>query len=372
MNVDGYVARGMVGRPVEDPSVPQRVLVAGGAGFIGSHLAQRLLGEGHFVRVADVVPNEYFAPEEYCSEFVEADLRKVEACRKVCEGMDWIFCLAADMGGMGFIHSNNSVILYNSTMITLSMIEGARQAGAKRFFFASSACVYNEANQEDPNSADLTENLAWPAKPQDGYGLEKLYGEEVCLSYGRDFNMETRIARFHNIYGERGTWKGGREKVPAAFCRKAIASTSTFEMWGDGLQSRSFCHVDDCVEGILRLFYSPFVLPINLGSSEMVNMRQLAQLVMSFEGKDLELDHIPGPEGVRGRNSDNTVIKAVLGWEPQISLADGMRRAYNWIKAQIDAEIEASGELDIETLYATSRVVAQQEPEGDEFAARAE
>merc|ERR1711916_38374 len=363
-----YVETGRTGSVIEDALThSRRVLVAGGAGFIGSHLAKRLKEEGHFVRVADVQCNEYFEETEYCSEYIQADLRDGEACKRVCEGMDWVFMLAADMGGMGYIKSNNAVILYNSAMITLSMIEAARQAGVKRYFYSSSACVYNEANQLDPECADLTEDMAWPARPQDGYGLEKLYGEEIAIAYAEDFpGFETRIARFHNIYGPQGTWKGGREKAPAAFCRKAIVSTDSFEMWGDGLQSRSFTFIDDCVEGVLRLFYSDFAKPINIGSDEMISMLDFARLALSLAGKDdLPFHHIEGPEGVRGRNSENSVIKAVLGWAPSVSLKDGLSATFDWIKTQVDSDI-ANG-VDVQAEYGMSKIAAREIVEGQAF-----
>eukprot|EP01111_Echinosteliopsis_oligospora_P007150 TRINITY_DN2181_c0_g1_i1.p1 TRINITY_DN2181_c0_g1~~TRINITY_DN2181_c0_g1_i1.p1 ORF type:complete len:340 (+),score=111.58 TRINITY_DN2181_c0_g1_i1:87-1106(+) len=335
-----------------------RILVAGGGGFIGSHLAKRLKSEGHHVICADWKKNEYFKEEEFCSEFLLVDLRTLENCQKACKDVEWVFNLAADMGGMGFIQSNHSVILYNNCMISFNMLEAARQSGVKKFFYSSSACVYPEYKQTIEDVAALKEGDAWPAQPQDAYGLEKLATEELCMHYEKDFGMECRIARFHNIYGPQGTWKGGREKAPAAFCRKAIVASDTFEMWGDGKQTRSFCLVDDCVEGILRLMNSKYNKPINLGSDEMVSMNRMAEMVLSFEGKDkkVNIKHIPGPEGVRGRNSDNDIIKQELGWAPSIKLEDGLRKLYFWMKTQIEAE---KGE---NTNYGTSVVVAARAP----------
>jgi GDP-D-mannose 3',5'-epimerase len=227
----------------------------------------------------------------------------------------------------------------------MNMLEAARRGGATHFFYSSSACVYNEAKQEDPNNPGLIESDAWPARPQDMYGLEKLYSEEMALAYGRDFPIEIRIARFHNIYGPRGTWKGGREKAPAAFCRKALTSKEYFEMWGDGKQTRSFTFIDDCVEGVLRLMYSDCKVPINLGTTRMVDMNEFATIAMSFENKNLPIKHIDGPMGVRGRTSNNELIKKELGWEPTIPIEVGLKETYFWIKEQIEAEEKAGKDV---------------------------
>jgi GDP-D-mannose 3',5'-epimerase len=240
-------------------------------------------------------------------------------------------------------------------MISFNMLEAARQNSVKRYFYSSTACVYNEALQMDPSNPGLTEDMAWPARPQDTYGLEKLYAEEMAIAYAKDFPIKTRIARYHNVYGPRGTWKGGREKVPAAFCRKAIVSTEEFEVWGDGLQTRSFMFIEDCVEGSIRIMLSDCEVPLNLGTDEMIDMNDFAKLAMSFEGKELPIKHIPGPQGVRGRNSDNTMIKAKLGWAPSISIKDGMKRTITWIKDQIENE-KAEGKLGN---YKTSEIVVQ-------------
>jgi len=332
-----------------------RVCVGGGGGFIGSHLARRLLKEGHHVVVADWNRNEYFKQEDFCSEFHHVDLRILDNCFKVTKDCDWVFNLAADMGGMGFIQSNHSVIMWNNTMVSFNMLEAARRNNVKRFFYSSSACVYPEHIQEKEDIPGLKEVDAWPAKPQDAYGLEKLVGEEIAMHYARDFNMESRLARFHNIFGPQGTWKGGREKAPAAFCRKVLAASTEIEIWGNGLQTRSFCFVDECVEGILRLMRSDYPYPLNLGSDEMVSMNQMVDMILTIEGRNLTKKHIPGPEGVRGRNSDNQLIKQVLGWAPSMKLIDGLRRTYPWIKQQIEAE-KAKG---INNDYSKSTVVAQ-------------
>lgn len=329
-------------------SEKKRVLVTGGGGFIGSHLARRLKKEGHYVRIADWKRDHYFEEKEICDEFLDLDLRDLANCMKASEGVEWVFDLAADMGGMGFIQSNHSVILYNNTMISFNLVEAARRCGVKRFFYSSSACIYPEHKQLDTDNPGLKEDDAWPANPQDAYGLEKLVAEELCKHYMKDFQIEFRVARFHNIYGPHGTWKGGREKAPAAFCRKAITSQNEFEMWGDGKQTRSFCYIDDCVEGILRLFHSDVREPLNIGSEEMVDMNTMASLALKFAGKSIPIKHIPGPEGVRGRNSDNTKIRKVLGWAPSISLEDGLHRTFKWIQARVD-EDKASG-LDVSNL----------------------
>jgi GDP-D-mannose 3',5'-epimerase len=331
-----------------------KILVAGGGGFIGSHLARRLKNEGHWVRVADWKENEYFKHEEFCNEFQLLDLRDLNNCLTATKDIEWVFNLAADMGGMGFIQSNHALILYNNTMISFNVAEAARRNGVKRFFYSSSACIYPEYKQKETVIPPLKESDAWPAQPQDAYGLEKLVTEELCIHYGKEFPMEFRIARFHNIYGPQGTWKGGREKAPAAFCRKVIASEKEFEMWGDGLQTRSFCYVDDCVEGIIRIMNSDYKLPLNLGSEEMVTMNDMAKLVMEIGSKQLNIKHIPGPEGVRGRNSDNTLIRQVLGWAPGISLREGLTRVYPWIKAQIEEERKFGGDI---AQFGSSKVV---------------
>lgn len=326
---------------------PRRVLVAGAGGFIGSHFARKLKRMGHHIVAADWKENEHFKRDEFCDEFVLADLRGLDACLKACQGCEWVFCFAADMGGMGFIQSNHSRIMYNNTMISYNMIEAARQVGTvNRFFYASSACIYPNGKQLEVDNPGLKESDAWPADPQDAYGLEKLASEEMCKHYGLDNpGMEFRVVRFHNIYGPHGTWKGGREKAPAAFIRKALVSKDSFEMWGDGQQTRSFCYIDDAIEGVWRLFCSDFREPLNVGSDEMVTMNSMAETAMQLAQRpQLPICHIPGPEGVRGRNSDNTLIRQVLGWAPSITLEDGMQRTMEWIRQQLESGQPNDGE----------------------------
>jgi len=339
-----------------------KVLIGGGGGFIGSHLARRLKHDGFYVVVADWQENKYFKQEEFCHEFHKVDLRSLDVCLKVMQGCEHVYNLAADMGGMGFIQSNHSVILYNNTMISFNMLEAARRVHAKKFFYSSSACIYPEYKQTDEANPGLKESDAWPAAPQDAYGLEKLVSEELCKHYMKDFGIEVHVARFHNIYGTHGTWKGGREKAPAAFCRKVIASDKEFEMWGDGKQTRSFCYVDDCVEGIIRLMNSNVYEPINLGSEEMISMNDMATLVMGFDNKKLTIRHIPGPEGVRGRNSDNALIRQRLGWEPSIKLADGIKRLYDWLKIQIETEKKSGVDISV---YGSSKIVTNRTPDSN-------
>lgn len=332
-----------------------RVCVAGAGGFIGSHLAKRLKSEGHFVVACDWKRNEYMPEGMFCDEFHLVDLRVYESCKHVTAGCNHVFNFAADMGGIGFIQSNHAVILYNNTMVSFNMLEASRQNKVERYFFASSACCYPtfKLGNPDINSEGLKESDAWPAQPEDAYGLEKLSSEELCMHYMREFGIECRIARFHGIYGPYGTWKGGREKSAAAFCRKVLTSDNEVEIWGDGEQTRTYTYIDDCVEGVLRITKSNYRQPLNLGSSELVSMNELLRLVMSFEDKCLEVKHIPGPQGARGRNSDNTLILSHLGWEPTISLHDGLSLTYEWIKTQIAKELSEGNDV---SQYATSKV----------------
>ncbi|CAF3430152.1 unnamed protein product [Rotaria socialis] len=339
-----------------------RILVAGGAGFIGTHLARRLLEEGHYVICADWKRSEYFQEEEFCTQFLHMDLRVLHNCLVATKGCDWVFNLAADMGGMGYIQSNNSVILFNNTMVSFNVIEAARQNDVQRFFYASSACVYPRHVQTKENVEALKEEQAWPAQPQDAYGLEKLVSEEITMHYAKDFpKMQTKIARFHNVYGPQGQWKGGREKAPAALCRKVLVAHEgenhgVVTVWGDGKQTRSYCYITDCIDGIMRLMQSDYSQPLNIGSDEMVSVNDLVGIICDLEQVTVTLTHIPGPEGVRGRNSDNTLIKKVLNWAPSTTLSQGLRSTYKFIKSGL--EIEKKNGIDIST-YASSIVVPQ-------------
>ena len=329
------------------------ICITGGGGFIGHHLARRLKSQGHYVRVVDI-RREYLKDSD-CDEFLLLDLRNLENCILATTGCDWVFSLAADMGGMGFIQTNQSLILYNNTMISFNTLEASRRNGVKRFFYSSSACCYPEHIQDDPNVTALAEDTAWPANPQELYGLEKIVTEQLVMRYAIDFGMTTRIARFHNIYGPEGTWTGGREKAPAAFCRKVLAAVDgQVEIWGDGVQTRSFCYIEDCLDGILRIMESDFPEPLNLGSDYLISMNDFIQLVAKVGNKTISVKNILGPQGVRGRNSDNTLIEQVLGWVPTTSLEDGITETYKWIE---QAMADASGDED----YSKSKIVETSE-----------
>jgi nucleoside-diphosphate-sugar epimerase len=319
-----------------------KVLVAGAAGFIGSHLVRYLRARGYYVRGVDIREPE-FGPVE-ADEFQLLDLRELESCLAATEGVSEVYQLAADMGGMGYISSHHSRILRNNALINLHMIEAARRSHVQRYLYTSSACVYPEYRQTSTDVTPLREEDAYPAQPQDAYGWEKLLTEKLCEYYASDHGMETRTVRFHNIFGPRGTWDGGREKAPAALCRKiAVAKltrTRHIEIWGDGLQTRSFCYIDDCVEGLHRLMRSDHRDPINLGQDRMVSIDELADMISAIAGVRIEKVHVPGPQGVRGRNSDNTRLRAVLGWEPTVSLEEGLTLTYAWIEDQVLAGLE--------------------------------
>jgi len=313
-----------------------RVLVTGAGGFIGHHLVTCLKKAGYWVRGVDLKRPEYTDVD--ADEFEILDLRRWDACLQATRGVDHVYALAADMGGMGFISANHATILRNNALINLHTIDAARINGVERYLYSSSACIYPDHLQTNADVTPLAEEDAYPANPQDAYGWEKLITEKLCEYYTSDFGLDTRTVRFHNIYGPYGTYDGGREKAPAAMCRKvALADNGgTIEMWGDGEQTRSFCYVDDCVEGIYRLMQSDYTAPLNLGTDHMVTINELARTVIDVSGKsDISIKHIDGPQGVRGRNSDNSRLRAVLGWEPQISLRDGIAETYRWIEKQV-------------------------------------
>ncbi len=312
----------------------RRVLVSGAGGFIGHHLVSRLKKDGFWVRGVDIKRPE-FEPTR-ADEFHLLDLRRWENCLEATEGIEEVYALAADMGGMGFISENHAEILHNNALINIHTLDAARENGVRRYFYASSACIYPEHLQTDTDVVPLKESDAYPAQPQDAYGWEKLISERLSTHYREDHGIETRIARFHNIYGPLGTWRGGREKAPAAICRKIakVKSGETMEVWGDGAQTRSFCYVDDCVEGIIRLMRSDFREPLNVGSEEMVSIDELVGIIAKIAGKEVEIEHVDGPMGVRGRNSDNSLCRRVLGWEPRSDLATGLVPTYEWIEQQ--------------------------------------
>jgi nucleoside-diphosphate-sugar epimerase len=314
----------------------ERVVVTGAGGFIGHHMVTHLKEQGYWVRGVDLKHPEFTDTD--ADEFEIHDLRRWDECLHAIRGADHVYALAADMGGMGFIHTNHATILRNNALINIHTIDAARVHGAARYLYSSSACVYPEHLQMDADVVPLKEDDAYPANPQDAYGWEKLIAERLCEYYTDEFGIATRTVRFHNVYGPYGTYDGGREKVPAALCRKvaAAASGGTIEIWGDGEQTRSFCYIDDCIEGIYRLMQSDHGAPINLGTDRMVSINELAHIVIEISGKhDIGLQHVSGPQGVRGRNSDNDRLREVLGWEPAVSLEDGLAPTYRWIEKQV-------------------------------------
>ncbi len=318
-------------------SKQKRILVTGAGGFIGHHLVTQLKKDGHWVRGADIKYPEY-APSD-ADEMEIHDLRKEAACLLATRGgIDEIYNLAADMGGIGFITANHALIAHNNILINAHMLEAAHQNAVPRFLFSSSACVYNQALQKNPDVAPLKEEDAYPADPEPGYGWEKLYAEEMCKYYYMDYKMETRIVRFHNVYGPLGTYDGGREKAPAAISRKiALAKDGdSIEVWGDGEQTRSFMLVDDCVEGLKRIMASDYRDALNLGTDELVTINGLVDIIAKAAGKTIHKKHnLTGPQGVRGRNSDNSRTRRTLGWEPKISLETGLAVTYKWIESEV-------------------------------------
>lgn len=344
----------------------KKVIVLGGGGFIGGHLAKRLKSEGHWVRVCDIKRHEYFNQDEICNEFIVGDLRDPNVVSLVIDDtIDEVYQLAADMGGAGYIFTgeNDANVMHNSSLINLNVVKECSNKGVKKVFYSSSACMYPEHNQMDPNNPNLEESSAYPANPDSEYGWEKLFSERLYLAFHKNYGLDVRIARFHNIFGPQGTWKGGKEKSPAAMCRKAseindwdkIPGQSRpeyeLEVWGDGQQTRSFLYVDECVEAVLKHMESDFIGPVNIGSEEMVTINQLAQMAIDISGKSITIKNLDGedflnkygfkcPIGVRGRNSDNKLFKEKVGWESKSKLIEGMKKTYQWINEQVQKEQE--------------------------------
>lgn len=317
----------------------KKTLVCGAGGFIGGHLVNRLKEEGYWVRGVDLKENEY--GNMNADEFIKGDLRDPELVKKVVtDDLDEIYQLAADMGGAGFVFTgdNDADIMHNSALCNLNVLEVAKDRGIKKIFYSSSACMYPEYNQMDPDNPKCSEDSAYPAAPDSEYGWEKLFSERLYLTYMRNHGIDVKVARFHNIFGPQGTWDGGREKAPAALCRKVAEAPEggTIEVWGDGKQTRSFLLVDQCVEGIRRFMNSDFNGPVNIGSEEMISINDYAKMIMEISGKDLTIKNIEGPTGVAGRNSDNALIKEKLGWEPTLTLRESTEITYKWIAEQVE------------------------------------
>jgi GDP-D-mannose 3',5'-epimerase len=340
----------------------KNILILGGGGFIGGHLAKKLFNEGSFVRVVDIKQHEYFNKSEFCSEFIEGDLRDPNLVSRIMLGpnqnsiddkensFDEVYQLAADMGGAGYIFTgdNDANVMHNSSLVNLNVVHYASKFKVKKIFYSSSACMYPEHNQLDPNNPNCEESSAYPANPDSEYGWEKLFSERLYFAFMRNYGLDVRVARFHNIFGPSGTWNGGKEKAPAAMCRK-VAETpdgGEIEVWGDGQQTRSFLYIDECVEAVLRLMESNFVGPVNIGSEEMVTINELAQMAIDISGKNINIVNIYGndfykkygfncPVGVRGRNSDNSLFKEKIGWSVSQPLVDGLEKTYQWINYKV-------------------------------------
>jgi nucleoside-diphosphate-sugar epimerase len=317
-----------------------KILVTGGGGFIGSHVARYLYSLGHYVRVVDIKFDDYIQ-ERYYSERLKLDLRIWENCLLATKDMDYVYHFAANMGGIGFITRVGAEIMHDNVLMDTYILEASRQNKVKRFLYSSSACIYPAYKQASPDVKGLKEEDAYPAEPDSFYGWEKLYMEKMCEAYQKDYGMDIRIVRYHNIYGPEGTYKGGREKAPAALCRKVAEASNPGEItiWGDGKQTRSFCYIDDAVRGTVMLMESGYDKPINIGSDELVTIDELADIIIRISGKKITKKYdLSAPQGVRGRNADITLARKVLGWEPQVSLEDGLARTYKWIEQQIIKE----------------------------------
>jgi nucleoside-diphosphate-sugar epimerase len=317
----------------------KRILVNGAGGFIGGHLVKRLKAEGFWVRGVDIKRHEFSEPP--ADEFIQGDLCDPAVAKAAVDGIAEVYQLAADMGGAGYIFTgaHDAEVMHNSATINLNTLEFGTRAGVRKFFYSSSACMYPEYNQLDAANPKCSEDSAYPAAPDSEYGWEKLFSERLYLAYMRNYGVEVRIARFHNIFGPEGTWQGGREKAPAALCRKVAEAPDggAIEIWGDGQQTRSFLYIEECLEGVRRLVESSFTGPVNIGSEEMVTIDQLAGLIAAIAGKNLTIRHIAGPLGVRGRNSDNRLIREKLGWAPSRPLREGLEKSYRWIESQVNA-----------------------------------
>jgi GDP-D-mannose 3',5'-epimerase len=321
----------------------RRVLVAGAGGFIGSHLVKRLKREGFWVRGVDLKRPQF--SRTAADDFIVGDLRDPSTAFDCADGIEEIYQLAADMGGAGYIFTgeHDAAVMHNSAMVNLNMLEAVRKHKVRRIFYSSSACIYPEFNQLDPDNPNCSEDSAYPAQPDSEYGWEKLFSERLYFSYLRNYGIKVHVARFHNIFGPEGAWCDGREKAPAALCRKVAEAPEhgQIEIWGDGRQTRSFLYIDECLEGVRRLVESDFSGPVNLGSDEMISINGLARLIMDIAGKPLTINNIPGPLGVRGRNSDNRLIHEKLGWTPSRALRAGLEKTYPWIAAQVAARTSA-------------------------------
>jgi nucleoside-diphosphate-sugar epimerase len=337
-------------------SQAQPVLVTGAGGFIGGHLMNRLIATGHTVRGVDIKPLDDWYQQPYGHEAWQLDLSRLENCERAVDGVGTVINLAADMGGMGFIENHRAECML-SVLVNTHLLQASAHAAVERFFFSSSACVYAAGKQDNPDVVPLRESDAYPAMPEDGYGWEKLFSERMCRHFLEDFGLQTRVARYHNIYGPHGTWEGGREKAPAAVCRKVAEALLTgrneIEIWGDGQQTRSFTYIDDCLDGTLLVAGGESAEPVNVGSSELVTINQLVGTVEAIANVELKRSYrLDAPQGVRGRNSDNTMVEEIYGWSPSTTLLDGLRKTYEWVFEQVRNSLEVGSvdEADISEL----------------------